>query len=389
MNRYVWVGLFFFVGVFLLIVLSMMVDDEGHVFKGGYNRRYFTVMKKIGSVGKGSLVRMAGTGIRVGRVDGVELTKTTDPVDGRPRFEFKLHFSVKDEVNGLDTTIREDSVAKLAMTTLLQGMHLEITPGTPGDKPLAGRHDEVRSLETGSLMESLANLGDTFKDLGDGGLGRMLLGKDGLKKVDNILGQVDQDGGLGKWILGDKAQEDLGPAITDLRKTLENVRKGTELEGKGAVARLLHDEKLGENLDATVTDLRESMKGVRKFATDISEGKGTIARLASDEKLGESVDSMITDLRAVAADLRGGKSMLARLVSDEEMGKQFKDTIANISTFADGLAKGEGTLARLINDPELYVEAKRLVTQAAEAVEDAREAAPISAFTSILFGALQ
>ena len=389
MNKYVWVGLFFFVGLFLLIVLSMRVDDEGHVFKGDYRRQYTTVMKKIGTVGQGSLVRMAGSGIRIGRVDRVELVERPDETGRKKHFEFKVHFSTKRTVNGLDATIRQDSVAKLAMTTLLQGMHLEITPGTPGAKVLEGKGEEVRSLETGSLMDTIAGLGDTFKGLGDGGLGRMLLGKDGLKKVNSVLGQVDQDGGLGKWILGDKAQEDLGPAITDLRKTLENVRKGTELEGKGAVARLLHDEKLGENLDGTVADLRESMKGVRKFATDISEGKGTIARLASDEKLGESVDGMITDLRAVAADLRGGKSMLGRLVSDEEMGKQFKDTIANISTFADGLAKGEGTLARLINDPELYVEAKRLVTQAAEAVEDAREAAPISAFTSILFGALQ
>ena len=57
MNRYAWVGLFFIVGLILLIVLSMKVDDEGHIFKGGYNKTYFTVMKSIGTVGRGSLVR--------------------------------------------------------------------------------------------------------------------------------------------------------------------------------------------------------------------------------------------------------------------------------------------------------------------------------------------
>jgi ABC-type transporter Mla subunit MlaD len=382
MSRYVWVGLFFFVGVFLLIVMSMRVDDEGHVFKGEYRNKYTTVMKKIGTVGQGSLVRMAGTGIRIGRVEGVDLKEVDE------HYEYELTFSVKDKVNGLEVKIREDSVAKLAMTTLLQGMHLEITPGTPRGKPLPVGGN-VTSVEAGSLMETMANMGDAFKDLGDGGLGRMLLGKDGAEKVSNVLGRIDQDGGLGKWVLGNEAQNDLGPAITELRKTLENARKGTEVEGKGAIARLLHDEKLGENLDVTIADLRESVKGLRKFTTDISEGKGAIARLASDEKLGESLDGMITDLRAVAGDLRGGKSMLARLISDEDMGKQLKGTIENLATFADGLAKGEGTLARLINDPELYVEASRLVTGMAEAVEDAREAAPISAFTSMLFGAIQ
>lgn len=389
MNRYAWVGLFFVLGIVLLIILSMKVDDEGHIFKGGYNKTYFTVMKKIGTVGRGSLVRMAGTGIRIGRVDKVELHEVADPKSGKEHFEFKLSFSVKDEVNGLDTTIREDSVVRLAMTTLLQGMHLEISPGTPGMTELKGEGEKVKSEEAGSLMDTLAGLGDTFKDLGDGGLGRMLLGNDGLVKVDKILAQVAQDGGLGKWVLGDKAQKDLEPTIAELRKTLENVRKGTDSEGKGTIARLLHNEKLGENLDGTITDLRETMKGARTFIANISEGKGTIARLANDEALGKRVDGLVTDLSAVAADLREGKSMLGRLISDEKMGNQLKSTIASISTFADGLAKGEGTIARLINDPDLYVEAKRLVSQMAEAVEDAREAAPISAFTSILFGALQ
>ncbi len=77
--------------------------------------------------------------------------------------------------------------------------------------------------------------------------------------------------------------------------------------------------------------------------------------------------------------------MLARLISDEEMGNQLKTTIASMATFTEGLAKGEGTIARLINDPDLYVQLKKFVTQAGEAVEDAREAAPISAFTGILF----
>jgi phospholipid/cholesterol/gamma-HCH transport system substrate-binding protein len=381
MTRQRWVGLFFFVGLAFLAGLSVFVDDESHLFKR-YGLRYRTIMPEIGSVGEGSIVRMAGSGIRIGRVDKVGLKE----VGGEYRFE--IFFSIKEEAEGLEVALKEDSTARLAMTTLLQGMHLEVTPGSPG-APTAEEGALIASEESADLMSTFSKLGDVMDGLGDGGLGKMLLGNEGLEKVGKVLDRVAQDGGLGKWVLGEKAHENLEPTLAELRKAVENVRKGTDLESGGTVARLLHDEEMGSKFDGIVTDLREGVKGVRKFSEDISEGKGTLARLASDEELGEKVDGIVTDFRAVAADLRGGKSLLARLISDEEMGEDLKTTIANISRFAEGLGSGEGTISRLVNDPELYVEAKRLVTQAREAVEDAREAAPISAFTSILFGALQ
>ncbi len=376
-SKELWVGLFFFVGLFLLFVLAMRVDDEGHIFGGKYGAQYHAIMPKTGTIGPGSIVRMAGTGIRVGRVDKVELEDLQD------RYEYRVTFSIDAAFK-----VRKDARVKLAMTTLLQGMHIEITPGSPGAE-LLEPGSRVTTGVSGDLMETLAGLGDTFKDLGKGGLGKMLLGDEGFANIGKVLDTLASDGGLGKWILGDKAQNDLEPTIADLRKTVENVRKATDSESEGTVARLLHDDKLGGKVDGIITDLGESMKGVRKFAADIAGGKGVIARLASDEKLGGKLDAIVTDIRAVTADLRGGKSALSLLVSDEEMGKQLKSTIASIAKFTEGLASGEGTLAQLINSPDIAVELKRLLSQAREAVEDAREAAPIAAFTSILFGAIQ
>jgi len=274
------------------------------------------------------------------------------------------------------------------MTTILQGMHVEISLGSP-DAEVLPQGESITVVKTKSLMESIAGLGDTLEELPDGGLGRMLLGAEGLEKVGKILEQLASDGGLGKWILGEPAQKNLDPTIAELRTTVENFRKATDEGAKGTVARLMHDDTLGEKVDGTVTDLRESMKGVRKFAADISEGKGAIARLASDEELGAKVDGFVTDLREVAADLRGGKSALARLISDEKMGNDLAVAVAGISSFANDLATGEGTIQQLIKDPDVANELKKLVGGAREAIEDAREAAPISAFTSILFGALQ
>lgn len=375
MGREKWVGLFFFVGLALLGLLSFAIDDEGKVFSGGYTKKYFALMDDVGQVSKGSIVRMAGTGVQIGRVDGIDLHPLED------RYTLKLRFSIKDEFK-----IAEDSEVQLAMTTLLQGMHLEITSGTPGAADLKPG-SEVGVGKAADLMGTVAALGETLEKLGDGGLGRMLLGVEGMENVGGILGNLASDGGLGKWVMGETAYKKLEPTVEDLRKTLENVRKGTE--GQSTVARLLHDEDLGRRVDETITDLREGVKGLRSFATDISEGEGLIARLAKDEEFSKKVDDIVTDIRQVTADLREGKSLLSRLISDEELGEKLDRVVTSIAEFSESLVRGEGSVARLINDPELYNELRRLVFQTREAVEDAREAAPISAFTSVIFGAFQ
>jgi len=379
MTKEIWVGLFFVLGIILAALLTFKIDDEGHVFTKGYVLKYNIQMDNVGQVNEGSIVRLAGTGIKIGRVESI----TPVPNAKGDGYDLKLALSLKE-----DYPPKTDSVARLAMTTILQGMHVEISMGSPGADELE-QGSFITVEKSKSLMDSIAGIGDLVDGLGDGGLGKMLLGAEGLEKVGKILDQLASDGGLGKWILGEPAQKNLDPMLAELRTTVENVRKATDEAAKGTVARLMHDDSLGEKVDGTVTDLRESMKGVRKFAADISEGKGVIARLASDEELGAKLDDVITDLRGVTADLRAGKSALSRLVMDEEMGKNLADAVGGIASFADDLAKGEGTIAQLVKDPEVANELKKLVGGAREAIEDAREAAPISAFTSILFGALQ
>jgi len=372
-SRERWVGLFFFVGLALLAYLTFLIDDEGHIFRGQYDRQYRTRLPDTAQIGVGSLVRMGG--LKAGKVDKTEIVPVGD------HYEVEITFSIAQPF-----VVKQDSEARLEMATLLQGMYLAVTMGTPSSPPLEPG-SLVKTGKSTDLMGTLAKVGNVLDGLGDGGLGRMLLGAGGYEKIGKVLDTLAQDGGLGRWVLGEGAQKNLEPAIAELRKAVENVRKGTE--GRGTVARLLHDESLGEKFDGVVADLREGLKGIRKFASDISEGKGVIARLASDEVLGEKLDGIVTDIRAVAADLRGGKSLLARLVSDEKMGQELREAVSNLSAFAAGLGKGEGTIARLVNDPQLYVEAQKLLFQAREAVEDAREAAPISSFASILLGALQ
>ncbi len=375
MKREKWVGIFVLVGFLLLGLLSFAIDDEGHVFRGPYNTKYYSLVEDVGQVSKGAFVLMAGSGVQIGRVDGVTLTKIDK------RFLLRMDYTIKE-----DYTIREDSVVRLEMTTVFQGMHLEITPGTPGAEPLEPG-SEIKVDRSTDLMHMMARMGDAVEKLDEGGLGVMLFGGATFKNVGKVIETLASEGGLGKWVLGESAFKNLESTIADLSRTAEKVREGTE--GKGAVARLLYDEDLGRRVDEAITDMREGMKGVRGIVTDITEGKSVVGRLTSDEEFGRKLDDIVTGLHATTADLRAGKSLVSRLISDEELGQKLDSAVSSIADFAENLARGEGTISRLINDPELFIEIKRLLSQAREAVEDAREAAPISAFSSMLFGAVQ
>lgn len=370
-SRELWVGLFFFTGLFLMGWLTFKVDDEGHIFAKGARTAYKARFDKFAGIGEGSLVYMAG--LEIGNVRKIELV----PAEGR--HEVEVTVSIKDEFK-----VREDSEITVEMITILQGQRLVISPGSPGS-PVLPEGSQIKTGRSGDLMDVVAELQDVLAGLkGEGALGRSLLGAEGFKDIGEVLDTLSQDGGLGRWVLGEK---DLDPTIAELRKTLENVRRGTE--GQGTIARLLHDEELGGKFDSIVTDLKGTMKGVRSFADGLDKGKGTLARLAHDEELGEKLDGIMTDLRGVAGELRASKGTLWRLINDEELGQKVDDALGGLAVFAKNLSSGEGALAKLTSDPELFDEIMKLIVQARETVEDAREAAPISLFSSILFGALQ
>ena len=72
--------------------------------------------------------------------------------------------------------------------------------------------------------------------------------------------------------------------------------------------------------------------------------------------------------------------------SDPETAEHFKIAMANIRDVTDKLTQEEGALGILINDKAVGVRLRRIFTQVSRALEDAREAAPISSFVQVLFG---
>ena len=110
-----------------------------------------------------------------------------------------------------------------------------------------------------------------------------------------------------------------------------------------------------------------------------------VGNLVTDNR--EFVRSILENFDAVMAGVRAGDGTIGRLISDKELGDKVGTAVDDISVVAGDLRAGKGTLGKLIMNEEVYQEILAAVRLLTQSLEDYREAAPVSTFTSVLFGA--
>ena len=76
------------------------------------------------------------------------------------------------------------------------------------------------------------------------------------------------------------------------------------------------------------------------------------------------------------------------LFGDLEVHAQLKQISANVASITEKIDTGKGALGILIGDEEMGIRLRRILNQVSRALEDAREAAPISNFVQVFLGAL-
>lgn len=182
-------------------------------------------------------------------------------------------------------------------------------------------------------------------------------------------------------ILGAKpvdAMEELGAAIDGLQAMIDAVNAG-----EGTLGKLLKDESIYNNMARISEDLTHATARVRA-------GEGTLGKLlmSDDGQLYEDGTTLMANLRTISQNLTDGKGSLGKLVSGEDMAyEDLEATLAAVRSITESISEGEGSLGRLVRDAELYDEATLLVEDVRAAVDDLREASPITSFGSVLFGA--
>ena len=173
--------------------------------------------------------------------------------------------------------------------------------------------------------------------------------------------------------------EELGLAVGGLQSMLKAVSAG-----EGTLGKLLKDEAMYDNLVQVSEDLKQVM-------ARLEAGDGLLGQLLSADDDGQAYrdgKALMANLRLISQNLADGKGTLGRLMSGDEMAyADLEAAMAAIRSISESINEGEGTLGRLVRDAKLYDETTLLVEDVRAAVDDLREASPITSFGSVLFGA--
>ena len=171
--------------------------------------------------------------------------------------------------------------------------------------------------------------------------------------------------------------EEIGKAIGGLQEMIDSISAG-----EGTLGRLMTDETIYNNLAEISEDLKHVMSRVES-------GEGSVGRLLADDgQLYEDGVTLMANFRTISQNLADGKGTLGQLMSgDDAAFGDLEATLAAIRSISESISAGEGTLGRLVRDAKLYDEATLLVEDVRAAVDDLREASPITSFGSVLFGA--
>lgn len=182
-------------------------------------------------------------------------------------------------------------------------------------------------------------------------------------------------------VLGSKPVEiieELGRAVAGFQDTINAVNAG-----EGTLGKLLKDETVYENIVQISEDLRMIM-------ARLEGGEGSLGMLLAtdDGQMYTDGKAMMTNLRTISQNLADGKGMLGQLMSGEDAAfGDLEATLSSVRSISESISAGEGTLGKLVRDAKLYDETTLLVEDVRAAVDDLREASPITSFGSVLFGA--
>jgi phospholipid/cholesterol/gamma-HCH transport system substrate-binding protein len=180
-------------------------------------------------------------------------------------------------------------------------------------------------------------------------------------------------------IIGSKPVDVLGQlsqAVDGLQQMIDAVSSG-----EGTLGMLLKDDSMYKNMLTVSEDLK--VIGER-----LVKGEGTIGKLLKEDVVYDDAKVLMANLRGVSDRIVTGEGLIGKLMSkDDQLYQDLSATMANANSITESISNGEGTLGRLVRDAKLYDETALLVEDVRAAVDDLREASPITSFGSVIFGA--
>jgi phospholipid/cholesterol/gamma-HCH transport system substrate-binding protein len=112
----------------------------------------------------------------------------------------------------------------------------------------------------------------------------------------------------------------------------------------------------------------------------IDAGTGTIGVLVNDP-------TIANDVASITGSIARGEGTVGALVVRPELYDNLRTISEDIAVVTGALRRGEGTLGKLVLDDDIYRQIKTALNIVTRSLEELREAAPITTFTSIFFSA--
>lgn len=331
----IWVGLFVFSVLIALGIFTIVLSRDGFM-KKSYTYEIF--FPEVGGLSEGDNVFLRG--LNIGRVSQTTLNNG----------DVSVFVSLNEPL-----TLREGYRIEVANSSLLGGKVLKIFEG-PKEAPNIEAGTEIR----GKLpVDVLDQLGTAVS-----GLQAM---------IDNVNAER---GTLGKLLNDDEIYNNLLAVSDDLRVLSDRLEKG-----EGTIGKLLKD-------DAVYNDLQTLLANASTISDRLVKGEGALGKLLSEDEVYDDLKTLMANVREVSDRLAAGEGALGKLLAeDSTMSADLEKTMASLRSITESVNEGEGTLGKLVKDEALYDEASQLIKDFRAAVDDMREASPITTFSSVLFGA--
>ncbi len=390
-QRSVLIGLFFLVALSVLGYYTLFLTN-------------FTLFKELpeltvqfsqaNGLREGDSVLVAG--VRWGRVK----TMTFDPSAPNDR-RITVTALLDDPLQ-----LREGFSIRIEDATLLGGRNLTIDPGPPDGAPV-----EPSRMLFGTVAP---NPLDAFGDLVRGSESRVTGILDDIKDVTGAIRAGK--GTIGRLVRDDEMAADLAESVSNASKTLANAEAiTTEIRsGRGTFGQMLMQSELHDALTDAFERLNRVLDDAAAVSAEIRQGDGLVNRVIFDPAVANDVATALADVRILTGRLRDGHGTVGRLLSDETIARNFEiltakladgegtlgalftraDLYDNILQASEDIAaitgqvrNGQGSLGQLVMEDEVYQQLRTALQIVQRSLEEFRESAPVTTFTSVFFGA--
>ena len=287
MSRKAQLGIFFLVGVIVLMVLFEVVSGVSFFKKEKVYTSYFS---SVGELRVGSEVKLSG--VEVGRVSRISLAGQNVEV------EIAID---------KDVMIKADSKASINMTSLLGTTYVGLTFGSPNSSILAegGVIPSLAPVDFNTLISKVDVAIDTINN-------QLLDYDDKIKSILTNLNSVVSNIASSKGTVGRLVND---PKIyNELNSTLEFFSSiSSKIDsGEGTMGMLINDETI-------YLEAKKALVKINHLTDKLTTGEGSLGKLMNDDELYNSINALSANLNSLVTKINSGQGTLGKLVNDDRL----------------------------------------------------------------------